>query len=129
MARRIQITPEQMAVYAVSELFVRMMVDCNVQTKTTAPDGAGGQGPAYADGKAIKAAVVKVQSAAVYAASKETGKDLYTITTEESIPRFSVVKRVSDGALFEIKSSPDDSKPPAEASFTFYQYQAERVIV
>lgn len=98
-----------------------------LQAKAGAADGEGGITETMADDAnvpAFMATVTIISEIMKSTAAKESGADEYKITTTATLARFDIIKRVSDGAYFEIKSDP--KIPPSGSELPIKRYKAER---
>lgn len=99
---------------------------CKLQVKTSTADGQGGFVTSLADGDSFDASIVKKTSPEERVAEKRGVLATYIVTTATKMLLYNnIFKRVSDGKLFRVTSNYTDSKPPAMASFDFYQVTAE----
>ena len=99
---------------------------CILQTKTSVSDGQGGRVVSLTDGNSFKAAIIKNRSIQERVAEKQGVQATYTVTTPtEQLTYGTIFKRMSDNKLFIVNSDYKDTKPPTNASFTFYQVQSE----
>lgn len=109
-------------------LFEAFMTPCVEMKKTRTDDPLGGFDIAWTEGVTFRAAVVKNSTLQARIAEKEGVTEVYTVTTEKGVGLdfHEVFKRLSDGAIFRVTSSAQDSKTPEVASFSFEQVSAER---
>lgn len=105
-----------------------MKTDCVMLDRRTVADGQGGYIQTWEDGAEFQAAIIKDSSIQARAAEKQGVTEVYTITTDKSVPLdfHDVFRRLSDGAVFRVTSNMTDKKTPAVASFQFGQVTAER---
>lgn len=108
-------------------LYERMAAPCTRLILTETPDSSGGMKPAWAEGEAFTAAIVKDNTLAARVAEKSGVTAVYTLTVVEgSAPGFhDVFRRDADGKTFRVTSNPEDSAPPEGASFFFEQVSCE----
>ena len=108
-------------------LLSEAMEDFNMIDKTSAPDGYGGTQTVWVPGAPFKAAAVLDSSMQARIAEKEGVTAVYTITTSRNVnlQYHDVIKRVSDGKIFRVKSDGDDVKTPNSAGLDMRQVNAE----
>ena len=111
-----------------SALYRLMMEPCTEIRRVRHDDEQGGYDYQYEDGVAFDAAIVKDRTLAARVAEKEGVTEVYTVTTPAGVGLdfHELFRRNSDGAVFRVTSSAQDSKPPKAASFSFEQVTAER---
>lgn len=97
-----------------STLFERMAKPCTMRVL---------EGDAWIDGEAFTAAVVKNASFEARIAERDTGKASYTVTTKRALAYHDVFR--CGGQTYRVTGAADGSAPPACASFSFLQAQAE----
>lgn len=103
------------------------MEPCIILDRSTTPDGYGGYDVTWTEGAPIDAAIVLDTSMEAREAEKAGVTALYTITTGRglNLQYHDVIKRLSDGKVFRIKSDGDDKKTPKAASLNMRQVTAE----
>ena len=108
-------------------LYEKMMEECAMMDKVTAPDGLGGTTRVWQEGAHFQAAIIKNNTLEAILAEKQGVTELYTITFPKgiSIDYHDVIKRISDGAIFRVTSNVTDSETPGVATFQFGQVTAE----
>jgi len=95
--------------------------------KQTRPDGYGGFTTTYVEGAEIMVAYSFDTSTQARIAAQEGIKNRYTLTTRKSVVlKFpDIVKRASDGKMFQITSDGTDNSTPNSAGLNLRQVEAE----
>ena len=95
--------------------------------KQTRPDGYGGFITTYIEGAEIMVAYSFDTSTQARIAAQEGIKNRYTLTTRKSVVlKFpDIVKRASDGKMFQITSDGTDNSTPNSAGLNLRQVEAE----
>lgn len=103
------------------------MTPCVIMDRTTAPDGYGGYTKQWSEGAPIDAAIVKDESTEGLTAQAAGVTALYTITTKKAVnlQYHDVIKRLSDGKIFRIKTDGDDNATPNVATLNMRNVRAE----
>lgn len=108
--------------------------DVVIMDKRTHTDSISGTSSSYVEGAEFKAGVVTDNSAAAKIAYQNGAKVMYTVVYSDTV-ELSIgdrLKRVKDGTIMEVKSSPADMTPPPNvpsAMMNFRQVRAEAVKV
>lgn len=112
-----------------SYLFERMMVDCVIMDKISVPDGIGGSVREWHEGAPIRASIDKQTATQVTVGEKADYDVRYLITTNRNtlLEFHDIIKRVEDGALFQVLVPSTDKKTPTVATFAFAQAEAKRL--
>lgn len=118
--------PSEPVEKAVSRLYERMMTDCVMRVRSSAPDGEGGKKTSWEDGEPFRAVVVKTSGIPTRVAEHTDESVAYTVTAERELQFHEAFRRVSDNAAFRVTSGTEDSAPPQGAEFGFQQATAER---
>ena len=107
------------------------MEEFAMYNKTTTFDSYGGRIDTYTEGATFQAAAVLDTSMQARIAEKQGVTGLYTITTAKAVNLqfHDVIKRMSDGKVFRIKSDGDDKKTPISASLDMRQVSAEKYTI
>lgn len=102
--------------------------DCVMMDRRSVPDGIGGFMHEWQPGAPFRAAIVKNNTLEARIAEKDGVTEVYTVTVSKNMPLeyHDVFKRLSDGAVFRVKSNTTDSQTPSVATFQFGQVTAER---
>lgn len=105
------------------------METCNIMDKTTIPDGYGGFTYDWKEGAPIQAAIVYDSSMEARIGDAQGVTSLYTITTRKNInlQYHDIIKRKSDGKIFQITSDGNDNHTPASATLNMRQVSAEKL--
>lgn len=107
--------------------------DVIIMDKVTTNDSISGVSTAYVDGATIRAGVVAVNNSTARVAYQDGKKTMYTVVTDKSVALAvgDRLKRVSDGTVMTVRSSPADmSTPPvASAGMQFHQVRAEAIVI
>lgn len=108
-------------------LLAEAMEPCVIMDKRTVSDGYGGFSTQWVDGATIDAAIVLDSSIQARIGEKQGVTALYTITTKKSVNLqfHDVLRRLSDGKIFRVKSDGDDNKTPVSARLNMRQVSAE----
>ena len=98
-----------------------------IMDKQTRPDGYGGYTTVYTEGAEIKIAYSFDTSTQARIAAQEGIKNRYTLTTRKTVVlKFpDIVKRASDGKMFQITSDGTDNATPNSAGLNLRQVEAE----
>lgn len=112
-------------------LIEEFMEDCVIMDRITTSDGQGGMISSWIEGAEIKCAIVPKSSIASQVADAIRNTATYQITTKKSnnLEFYQVIKRLSDGETFRIRSGAKDGDFPKVASSMinqYTQYDAER---
>lgn len=101
--------------------------DFVIINKSYVDDGYGGTTVVWTEGATIKGAMVHDNDLESKIAEVMVSKNLYTFTVRRDVELdyHTVVKRVSDNAIFRLTSNSDDKKTPRGASLDMRQYSAE----
>lgn len=108
--------------------------DVVIMDKRTHNDPISGTSSSYVDGATIKAGVVTDNSTAAKVAYQNGARVMYTVVYSDMV-ELSIgdrLKRVKDGTIMEVKSSPGDMTPPPNIPtemMNFRQVRAEAVKV
>lgn len=108
--------------------------DVVIMDKRTHNDPISGTSTSWVEGAKIKAGVVVDNSTAARVAYQSGAQVMYTVVIPETV-ELSIgdrLKRVKDGTLMVVKSSPGDMAPPPNvpsAMMAFRQVRAEAVKV
>ena len=102
-----------------------------IMDKITAEDPEGGYTTEYHEGATIKAAAVKDETVQALIAGAQGVTAFYTITTNRDVVlrNYDVVKRVSDGKIFRVRSDGDDKATPKTSSLNMRQVRAEEWVI
>ena len=108
--------------------------DVVIMDKRTHNDHISGTSSSYVDGATIKAGVVTDNSTAAKIAYQNGARVMYTVVYSDQydISIGDRLKRVKDGTIMEVKSSPGDMMPPPNVPsemMNFKQVRAEAVKV
>lgn len=108
-------------------LFEEFFVPLQKIEKVTEPDGEGGHVTRWVDGEEFEGAVVMDKSGVYFPGSSADTERTYTVTVPvgTGLEFYQPFKRLSDGMVFRVTSSPNDIKTPYMASFQFEQVKAE----
>ena len=108
-------------------LLSEAMEDCIIINKAIVDDGYGGTITQWTEGAHFNAAIVLNSSMEARTAEQQGVTALYTITTSKALnlQYHDVLKRVSDGKIFRVKSDGDDNKTPMSAPLDMRQVSAE----
>lgn len=105
--------------------------DVIIMDKRTVTDPISGTSSVWVDGATIRAGVVTDSSTAAKIAYQNGARVMYTVvyTGEYDLEIGDRLKRVADGTIMTVKSSPADMTPPDTASemMNFRQVRAEAV--
>lgn len=108
--------------------------DVVIMDKRTHNDAISGTSSSWVEGAKFKAGVVVDNSTAAKVAYQNGAQVMYTIVYSDAV-ELSIgdrVKRVKDGTIMVVKSSPSDMSPPPNvpsAMMAFRQVRAEAVKV
>ena len=104
-----------------------MMVPCVFMVKKQTPDGSSGNNSEWAEGKPLKAAIVRDTSTEARIAEAAGTVEMYTITVSRSVhlEYHAVIKRLSDGKTFRITSDNSEKKTPVFTALDIAQSNAE----
>ena len=107
-------------------LYEAMMVPCVLMEKTRVSDGIGGWVTTWTEGAQFQGAILKNNTIQAKVAEKDGMEEVYTITVERGVPIVfhDVVKRLSDGQIFQITSEPKDNQSPQFSAINFGQFTA-----
>ena len=96
--------------------------------QSATPDGEGGRVSEWTEGTEFPAIANAPKSGIITVADAINGKVSYVITTRRNtdLHFYDVIKRVSDGMIFQITSLSHDDKTPPSASLDMRQYAAEK---
>lgn len=96
---------------------------------TETEDGEGGRTTTYTDGDTISVAAVKTADVEKNIAghTEVFGKYTLTASRETSLAYLDLIKRVSDGKVFQIVSNGTDKQTPSTASIDIRQWEAVEV--
>lgn len=110
-------------------LFDEFMEPCVRTVAYRESDGQGGSRTKESDSEPFMAAIVLNASNEGTVAASERMQRTYTVTCPigTNLGFYERIKRLSDGRVFLITSSPSDVITPNRASFSFEQVQAEAV--
>ena len=108
--------------------------DVIIMDKRTANDPISGTTTSWVEGAKIRAGVVADSSTAAKIAYQSGAQVMYTIVVPDTVSLAigDRLKRVKDGTVMTVKSSPADMAPPPNvpsAMMAFIQYRAEAVKV
>lgn len=105
------------------------METCYIMDKTTIPDGYGGVKHEWKEGAPIQVAIVYDSSMEARIGDAQGVTSLYTITTRKNInlQYHDIIKRKSDGKIFQITSDGNDNHTPASATLNMRQVSAEKL--
>lgn len=105
--------------------------DVIIMDKRTVSDPISGTSSVWVDGATIRAGVVTDSSTAAKIAYQNGARVMYTVayTGEYDLDIGDRLKRVKDGTIMTVKSSPADMTPPSGASemMQFRMVRAEAV--
>lgn len=95
--------------------------------RTTVEDGYGGIITTYNAGAKFQAVAVFNNSTEARVAAVQGAFDRYRITTRKAVnlQYHDVIRRLSDGKIFRVKTDGDDVKTPLSASLNMRQVDAE----
>lgn len=112
-------------------LYEAMMTECVLMEKVRVIDGLGGWTTAWAEGIHFSAAIKKDSSPTAMLAEKSGVTAVYTVTIPKGFPiqYHDAFKRVSDGQVFRVKSTPKDNESPSFSAIQFGQVQAEEWVL
>lgn len=108
--------------------------DVVIMDKRTHTDPIGGTSTSWVEGAKIKAGIVVDNSTAAKVAYQSGAQVMYTIVCSDTV-ELSIgdrLKRVKDGTIMVVKSSPGDMSPPPNVPsrlMAFRQVRAEAVKV
>lgn len=108
--------------------------DVVIMDKRTHTDAISGTSTSWVDGATIKAGVVTDNSTAAKIAYQNGAQFMYTVVYSDTV-ELSIgdrLKRVKDGTIMTVKSSPADMTPPPNVPtemMNFRQVRAEAVKV
>lgn len=107
-------------------LYDAMMVPCVFMEKVRVADGLGGWSTSWQEGAQFDAAIVKNNSSQVVVAEAQGMEQVYLITVHKEVPIafHDVIKRVSDGFIFQITSEKLDNQSPSFSAINFGQFNA-----
>lgn len=109
-------------------LLDQAMKDCVMIRKTSRPDGYGGTSVTYTEDpdSVFKAAIVFDNSIEARVAAAQGVTSLYTVPTRKDkvLMYHDIIKRLSDGKIFQVTSDGDDSATPDSASLNMRQCTA-----
>lgn len=108
-----------------SRLYERMAVACARLVAKTEPDGEGGFKTVLAVGDGFTAAIVRDSSTASRIAEHDGVRNVYTVTTSETLRYGDLFRRDSDSRVFRCTSDAVDGAAPCCAPFFFGQCSAE----
>lgn len=102
-----------------------------VMDKITNPDPMGGIMNGYQEGAHFFGKAVADSSTEMRIAQQSGAKTVYTLVVDKKIvlSRGQIVRRMEDGADFEIKTDTRDMTTPAHAVNQFSQATMERVVL
>lgn len=111
-----------------AELIFDIMESCCIMDKMTIDDALGGTKPTWTEGASIDAAIIKDSSTEAVVAEKQGVSEIFTIVTKSSVmlDYHDVIKRLSDGELFQVTSRGKDSEAPAMSTIPIRKVTAER---
>lgn len=104
------------------------MEDFIILDKMSVSDGEGGFDTVWSEGANIRCALTLDTSMQAKRAEREGVTSVYTLTTEKNVilPFMTVVKRVSDGAIFRVTTDGGDKVTPSISSLNMAQVSAEK---
>lgn len=126
MAASISQSPDSVQ-KAVAMLFEEFYEPLQKLERALVEDGEGGFNAKWIDGDEFIGAVVMDKSTTAAVADSAGMDRTYTITTPigTNLGFYGAVRRLSDGMIFRVTSSPKDITTPSCASFQFEQVKAE----
>jgi len=109
-------------------LIFELMESCYIMDKRTSDDALGSTKETYVEGASIDAAIIKNSSTEAIVAEKQGASEIFTIVTKSSVTLdyHDVIKRESDGELFQVTSRGKDSAAPAASTIPIRKVTAER---
>lgn len=109
-------------------LLQNAMVDCVLMEKKREPDGAGGFITTWAEGAMFKAAISTNTTTEAQIAEAQGIKRIYSVVTNKNamLDYQDVFKRLSDDAVFRVKSDGHDIVSPTTSTLNMSQVTAER---
>ena len=118
---------EKISVSLLDQAFERFCV----MNKQTVDDGYGGTARQWVQGASFSGALVYDSSAQTAIANSMTAHGSYVLTVRKNIvlDYYDVIKRLKDGATFQLTTDSDDLKTPDSAGLNMRQYQAKEYII
>lgn len=109
-------------------LIFDLMESCCIMDKSTSDDLLGGTKETWSEGAAIDAAIIKDSSTEAIVAEKQGVSEIFTIVTKSSVSLdyHDVIKRLSDGDMFQVTSRGKDSAAPEMSTIPIRKVTAER---
>ena len=109
-------------------LIIDLMESCCIMDKRTSDDALGGTKTIWTEGAPIDAAIIKNSSTEAIVAEKQGVEEIFTIVTLKSVmlDYHDVIKRLSDGELFQVTSRGKDSDAPEMSTVPIRKVTAER---
>lgn len=109
-------------------LIFDLMESCCIMDKSTSDDLLGGTKETWSEGAPIDAAIIKNSTTEAVVAEKQGVSEIFTIVTKSSVmlDYHDVIKRLSDGELFQVTSRGKDSEAPEMSTIPIRKVTAER---
>lgn len=110
-------------------LLLEAMTSCKIMDKTTVADGEGGVVTVWVEGASIEAAIAPDGGTEQLIAMQRDWNGSYTVVTKRTVVLMDgdVIRRVSDGQTFRVKSDGTDNKTPPSAGLDMRAVKAEMV--
>lgn len=110
-------------------LLQEAMTSCAIMDKTTVKDGHGGVITVWVEGATIEAAIAPDGGVEQLVAQERNWNGSFTIVTRKSVVLLpgDVIKRLSDGRTFRVKSDGRENKTPNSAALDARAVKAEVV--